>query len=56
VDGTLEAIQNALDTYDYPEVDLQIVDASVGPPFEELVEIAAEFKGVFFYYLYLSAF
>jgi len=44
VDGTLEAIQNVLDTYDYGEVDLQIVDAAVGPPFEELVEVAAEFK------------
>ncbi|KAI6205949.1 Tr-type G domain-containing protein [Aphelenchoides besseyi] len=45
VDGTLEAIQNVLDTYDSPEVDLQIVDAAVGPPIEEIVEIAAEFKG-----------
>ncbi|KAI6191132.1 Lysosomal protective protein [Aphelenchoides bicaudatus] len=44
VDGTLEAIQNVLDTYDFDEVDLQIIDAAVGPPIEEIVEIAAEFK------------
>jgi translation initiation factor IF-2 len=50
VDGTLEAIQNVLDTYEFAEVDLQIVDASVGPPFEELIEIAAEFKGLYFFY------
>jgi translation initiation factor IF-2 len=47
VDGTLEAIQNVLDTYDFAEVDLQIVDATVGPPFEELVDIASEFNGKF---------
>lgn len=45
VDGTLEAIQNVLDTYDFDEVDLQIIDAAVGPPFEELVDVAAEFNG-----------
>ncbi|KAI6226839.1 Tr-type G domain-containing protein [Aphelenchoides besseyi] len=48
VDGTLEAIQNVLDTYDSPEVDLQIVDAAVGPPIEEIVEIAAEFKAIIY--------
>ncbi|KAI6243637.1 Tr-type G domain-containing protein [Aphelenchoides fujianensis] len=34
VDGTLEAIQNVLDTYNCPEVDLQLVDAAVGAPIE----------------------
>ncbi|KAI6210889.1 Tr-type G domain-containing protein [Aphelenchoides besseyi] len=48
VDGTLEAIQNVLDTYDSPEVDLQLVDAAVGPPIEEVVEIAAEFNAIIF--------
>jgi translation initiation factor IF-2 len=47
VDGTLEAIQNVLDTYEFDEVDLQIIDAAVGSPFEELIDIAAEFKGLF---------
>jgi translation initiation factor IF-2 len=45
VDGTLEAIQNVLDTYDFAEVELQIVDAAVGAPYEELIDVAAEFKG-----------
>lgn len=49
VDGTLEAIQNVLDTYDFSEVDLQVVDASVGPPYEALVEIAEEFKCLILY-------
>ncbi|CAD5224484.1 unnamed protein product [Bursaphelenchus okinawaensis] len=44
VDGSLEAILNVLETYDGKEVDLQIVDAAVGAPNVELVEVAAEFE------------
>ena len=44
VDGTLEAIQQVLDSYADPSVDLVLVDAAVGPPIEEIVEIAAEFR------------
>uniref|UniRef100_A0A1I7RRV0 Tr-type G domain-containing protein n=1 Tax=Bursaphelenchus xylophilus TaxID=6326 RepID=A0A1I7RRV0_BURXY len=44
VDGSLEAITNVLKTYNNKEVDLQIVDADVGVPNPEIVEVAAEFE------------
>ena len=44
--GSLEAIQDALETYDcYEQCVLEVVDAEIGTPNEEDIENARQFGG-----------
>lgn len=51
VEGTLEALLNVFESYKEPQqeqVKLDFVDFGIGPPNEKTLELAEEFKGLFF--------